>query len=123
MIKHLEGFQLNELSDKGFKNFVKYLTRKGFIAQEMLPSYEDKNFRMKTLQMYPGQLMITLGDLLEFIDDRVPDGPYDIKRATSRNAWQFDHEDVELNSSQPAELISVFWNIAKPYFERGTKIR
>ena len=123
MIQHIEGFHLHELSDKGFQNFVKYLTRKGFIAQEMLPPYEDKAFRIKTLQTYPGQLMINLGQLLEFVDERVPDGPYNIKRSASRNAWQFDHDEVDLNSSQPAELISTLWNIAKPYFERGTKIR
>jgi len=123
MIQHIEKFHLEELSNKAFKNLCRYSAKKGMVAYEMLPSFEDKDFRLKTMQTAQGRILLTLGQLLEFIDERVPDGPYDIKRNASRNAWKFDHKGEELNSSEPVELISAFWNIAKPLFEEGTKIR
>lgn len=123
MIKHIEPWHLDELSNKGFKNLCRYSAKKGIIAYEMLPSYEDKDFRLKAEQTCSGKLLLTLGDLLEFLDERVPEGAYDIKRNVDRNAWWFDHKSKELNSSKPQELIAVLWNISKPLFEEGIKIR
>lgn len=121
MLKHIEPFHLNELSDKGFKYLCKYVAKKGLIAYQMLPDFEDKDFRTKATEEVQGRLLLSLGDLLEFIDTRVEEGPYNIKRNFSRTSWTFDHEEIEINTSQSPELISVLWNIAKTLFEEGDK--
>lgn len=122
MLHHIEKFHLDELSDEGFKNLCKYCIKRGLLAISMLPSFEDKNFRQTATVTCQGRLLLSLSHLLEFVDMRVPYGAYDLKRNASRNAWKFDHEEATLNTSEPPELISVLWNISKPFFEKGTKI-
>ncbi len=121
MIQHIEGFHLNELSDVGFKNLCKYIAKKNLIAYSSLPSFDD--FRSLVSQQVQGRLLLDIGTLLEFIDERVPEGSYDLKRNASRTAWGFDHEATQLNSSRPSELITVLWNISKGFLEKGEKIK
>ena len=117
MILHIEPFHLKELSDKGYLNFCKYIAKKNIVAYSDFPAFDDPEFKRKVSQKMEGRLLLNLGQLLEFVDERVPQESYDIKRNSSHTQWKFDHDKIKINYPDSVELVNVLWEIAKIYLE------
>jgi len=117
MVKHLEIWHLKELSNKAYINLCKYIASKNIVAYSNFPAFDDENFRRKVDQGMQGRLLLSLADLLEFVDERVPQESYDIKRNSSHTQWKFDHGKIKINYPDSVELVNILWEIAKIYLE------
>jgi len=126
MKQHIEVIQLNELSPQGFKALLTYLISKNYIAKELLINFEGKTLNKKIqkiiIQAIGGQLLLNIGQLIEFLDNFYKEfwsvGDYHKGGFAFIQGEGNIEEDMNILEIEP-ELCDALWKTTKKTLNKG----
>ena len=110
--------QLNELSEKGKKKLRKWWKPKeGDLFLDTIG--EGQVVWCCEDDVEEGSLpLLSIGQMIEFLDEHLLEGNYQIQRNGERNSWRLNSDDIEFDEEGKSELCDMSWQAVKEILEK-----
>lgn len=120
MKQHITVEQLGKLSEKGKNKLRKWwkpevgdlIFKQGGGSWRIdeannTASYIEHDGKEKYL------LLPSIGQMIEFLDEKLPEGNYQLQRNGERDGWRINSDDIEFNEEGKKELCDALWSACK----------